>query len=401
MLYSDFQGLKLSKLGFGLMRLPLEGSGPDAAVDEALVAQMVDYAIKNGVNYFDTAWPYHGGTSETVIGRVLKNYPRESFCLANKFPGHQIRDSYDPAEIIEQQLKKCQVEYFDFYLLHNVYENSVKVYTDPKWGIIDYFLEQKRLGRIRHLGFSTHGSVQMMREFLAQYGDKMEFCQIQLNYLDWTLQRAKEKCELLCEFHIPIWVMEPLRGGKLANLSEADAARLQALRPGESCASWGLRWLQTLGLPTVILSGMSSMEQMQDNVRTFSEERPLNEAESEVLFDIAEHMKQSLPCTACRYCCEGCPKGLNIPMLLDIYNELRVAPSVNVGMRVEALGPEKQPSACIACGKCARSCPQKIDVPKAMREADEILGTLPSWAEVCRQRDEAEKRSRAAAHGAT
>lgn len=393
MLYSEFQGLKLSQLGFGLMRLPLVSSEPDAAIDEARVAQMVDYAIQNGVNYFDTAWPYHGGTSEMVIGRVLQRYPRESFYLADKFPGHQIRDGYDPAEIFEQQLKKCQVEYFDFYLLHNVYENSIKVFTDPKWGIIDYLLEQKRLGRIRHLGFSTHGSVQMMREFLEQYGEKMEFCQIQLNYLDWTLQRAKEKCELLREFGIPIWVMEPVRGGKLANLPSADAAALQALRPGESAASWAFRWLQTTHLPTMILSGMSNMEQMQDNVRTFSEAKPLTEEENDTLLGIAEHMKQSLPCTACRYCCEGCPKGLNIPALLDIYNELRVAPSVNVKMRVEALGPEKQPSACIACGKCARACPQKIDVPKAMREADEILQTLPSWAEICRQRDEAEKKN--------
>ena len=396
MLYSDFQGLKLSKLGFGLMRLPLVSGEPDAAIDEAALAQMVDYAIQNGVNYFDTAWPYHGGMSETVIGRLLKCYPRESFYLADKYPGHQIRASYDPAEIFEQQLKKCQVEYFDFYLLHNVYENSMKTNTDPQWGILDYLLEQKRRGRIRHLGFSTHGSVQMMREFLAQYGDKMEFCQIQLNYLDWTLQRAKEKCELLREFHMPIWVMEPVRGGKLANPLPEDAAVLQALRPGESCASWAFRWLQTLGLPTVILSGMSSFDQLRDNVHTFSAARPLSEAENNTLLGIAEHMKQSLPCTACRYCCEGCPMGLNIPMLLDIYNEVRVAPSVNAGMRVEALEPGKRPSACIACGKCARVCPQKIDVPKAMREADAILKTIPSWAEVCRQRDEAEKKCRQA-----
>ncbi len=397
MLYSNFHGQKLSQLGFGLMRLPLVSGEPDAPIDEALVAQMVDEAIAGGVNYFDTAWPYHGGQSERVIGRVLKRYPRESFCLADKFPGHQIRDGYDPAEIFEQQLEKCQVEYFDFYLLHNVYENSVKVFTDPKWSIIDYLLEQKRRGRIRHLGFSTHGSVQMMREFLQRYGDVMEFCQIQLNYLDWTLQRAKEKCALLQEFGIPIWVMEPVRGGKLANLQPDDAARLHALRPDESAAAWCFRWLQTLGLPTVILSGMSNLAQVQDNLQTFAAPRPLSETENNALLELAEHMKQSLPCTACRYCCEGCPQGLNIPMLLDIYNELRVAPSVNVGMRVEALEPGKRPSACIACGKCARVCPQKIDVPKAMREADEILRGLPSWAEVCRQRDEAEKRSRAAA----
>lgn len=393
MQYSDFQGLKLSKLGFGLMRLPQVEGGADAAIDEELVAKMVDYAMQNGVNYFDTAWPYHGGMSETVIGRVLKRYPRESFYLADKFPGHQIRSNYRPADIFEQQLKKCQVEYFDFYLLHNVYENSVKTFTDPQWGILDYLIEQKRQGRIRHLGFSTHGSVQMMREFLEQYGDQLEFCQIQLNYLDWTLQRAKEKCELLREFNIPIWVMEPVRGGKLAKLNEADTQKLHSMRPDASCASWAFQWLLDSVLPTVILSGMSNLEQMQDNVKTFSQDKPLSEEETQTLLTIAEQMKQSLPCTACRYCCEGCPMGLNIPQLLDIYNELRVAPSVNVGMRVEALEPEKRPSACIGCGNCTQVCPQKIDVPKAMQEADRILKTLPSWAEICRQRDEAEKRN--------
>lgn len=191
MITNEFQGKQLSRLGFGTMRLPVKANG---SIDEAQVTEMVAYAIGHGVNYFDTAYPYHGGQSERVIGRVLKSYPRESFYLATKYPGHQILSGgYHPAEIFEEQLQKCGVDYFDFYLLHNVYEKSMETYLDPRWGIIDYFKEQKRLGRIRHLGFSSHAGVRSLKEFLDTCGDDMEFCQIQLNYLDWTLQDAKGK----------------------------------------------------------------------------------------------------------------------------------------------------------------------------------------------------------------
>lgn len=215
MIDSEFQGKRLSLLGFGTMRLPTHADG---SIDEAQVAEMAAYALEHGVNYFDTAYPYHGGESERVIGRVLSKYPRDSWYLATKYPGHQISSTgYDPAEIFEEQLQKCGVEYFDFYLLHNVYEKSMEVYLDPKWGIIDYFKEQKRLGRIKHLGFSCHAETKGLREFLDACGEDMEFCQIQLNYLDWTLQDAKGKYDLLTGRGIPVWVMEPVRGGRLAS----------------------------------------------------------------------------------------------------------------------------------------------------------------------------------------
>ncbi len=389
MIYREFAGEKLSLLGFGTMRLP---QTPDGAVDEAQVSEMVDYAMDAGVNYFDSAYPYHGGMSEVIIGRALSRYPRDSFYLATKFPGHQISSSYDPREVFEDQLKKCGVDYFDFYLLHNVYENSIKTYLDPRWRILDYFREQKKLGRIRHLGFSTHGSPELMEHFLDICGEDMEFCQIQLNYLDWTLQDGKAKYDLLTRRGIPVWVMEPVRGGRLARLSEEQEAALKAQRPDESVPAWGFRFLQ--GLPNVhmILSGMSSLEQMKDNVKTFSKYRDLSKEEVELLLDLAEGMKNSIPCTACRYCCEGCPKGLNIPMLLSLLNEVRFSPAVNVGMRLEALPEDKQPSACIGCGKCARVCPQKIDIPERMKELSEAMTRIPSWAEICRQRDEERKR---------
>ena len=389
MMTNDFQGKQLSRLGFGTMRLP---TNADGSIDEAQVTEMTAYAIAHGVNYFDTAYPYHGGESERVIGRVLSKYPRESYYLADKYPGHQISSTgYNPAEIFEEQLQKCGVEYFDFYLLHNVYEKSMEVYLDPQWGIVDYFKEQKRLGRIKHLGFSCHAETEGLKEFLDACGEDMEFCQIQLNYLDWTLQDAKGKYDLLTERNIPVWVMEPVRGGRLAKLSDTEEAKLKALHPEDSIASWGFRFLQ--GLPNVkmVLSGMSNMEQMMDNVKTFSEEKPLSEEETVLLLDIAEGMKDSIPCTACRYCCDGCPAGLDIPGLISTYNEIRFSPAVNVAMRIEFMPEDKKPTACIGCGQCTQMCPQNIDVPGALKDFAEKLSKLPSWAEICRQREAAAK----------
>ena len=390
MIQTDFQGQKLPLLGFGAMRLPLvEGT---STIDEAQTEKMVDYAMAHGLNYFDTAYPYHGGLSEVVISRLLQKYPRESYYLADKYPGHQLASSYDPAAIFEDQLKKCNVEYFDFYLLHNVCELAMPAYTDPKWGIVDYFVQQKKLGRIRHLGFSTHASPATVETFLDQYGEQMEFCQIQLNYLDWTLQNAKAKCELLGRRHIPIWVMEPVRGGKLAKLSETDREKLAALRPSATPAEWAFRWLQGVENVNVILSGMSTMEQLMENVRIFESAAPLTQQENAALLEVAEGMKNSVPCTACRYCVAGCPMGLDIPFLLAIDNELRFAPAMNIGMRVDALPENKRPSACIACGKCTRICPQHIDIPGEMHAMVRLLAQSPSWAQICREREEAAKK---------
>ena len=396
MIYTDFQGEQLSLLGFGAMRLPLLPGGKDTDIDEAAVTEMVRCAMEAGVNYYDTAYPYHGGMSERVMGRVLSAYPRESYCLATKFPGHQISSSYDPAAVFEEQLEKCGVEYFDFYLLHNVYEKSIETYTDPRWGIIDYFLEQKRLGRIRHLGFSSHGGLELMERFLSQYGQYMEFCQIQLNYLDWTMQDAKAKCELLRRYQIPIWVMEPVRGGRLAALASQEEQILRALRPEESTAAWAFRFLQGVEGVQMILSGMTTLAQVQDNVKTFAAPAPLTEQEREALLTLAQGMYAAVPCTACRYCCEGCPMGLNIPEFIRMYNEASFSPHFNIGMRVEALPEDKRPAACLACGQCTQVCPQGIDIPDILHKLDAALQKLPSWAEICRQREEAARKAREA-----
>ena len=222
----------------------------------------------------------------------------------------------------------------------------------------------------------------------------MEFCQIQLNYLDWTLQAAKEKYELLTERGIAVWVMEPVRGGRLAQLSETEAARLQALRPDETSPAWAFRFLQDLPNVKMILSGMSNMAQMVENVETFQQEKPLTEAERATLLEIAEGMKNSVPCTACRYCCDGCPQGLDIPVLISAYNEIRFSPSLNVPMLLDALPEDKRPAACIACGKCAKVCPQNIDIPGAMKGLVEECAKLPSWADISRQREEEARQAR-------
>lgn len=386
---TSFQDLSLPRLGFGAMRLP----NTNGVIDEKQVFEMVDIAMAAGVNYFDTAYPYHNGLSENVMGAALARYPRESWYLADKYPGHQYADTYDPAEIFEKQLKKCGVEYFDFYLLHNVYENSIGVYLDPQWKIMEYFAEQKLKGRIRYLGFSTHGSAKLIEEFLDKCGVEMDFCQIQLNYLDWTLQDAKTKVELLEKRGIPVWVMEPLRGGRLVNLPAEERAKLDAFRPEENNAAWAFRFLLGKENVKLILSGMSNLEQMKDNLHTFEKEAPLTEAEENALLEIAEGMKKSVPCTACRYCTAGCPMGLDIPYHLSILNELRVAPVINAAMRLDALPENKRPEACIACGKCTRICPQKIDIPAAMKELTDRVSAMPSWAQICRERAEAAKRN--------
>ena len=395
MKYQFFKELELSMLGFGTMRLPTAGGVPGAAVDKEEAKRMITYAYEHGVNYFDTAYPYHNGESEIVLGSALRQFPRNSYYIATKYPGHEIHVSYNPQLIFEEQLEKCGVEYFDFYLLHNIYEYSFKTYTDPQWGIIDYFREQKRIGRIRHFGFSAHGDVKIIKEFLDLYGNEMEFCQIELNYLDWTLQDAKAKYNLLTELGIPVWVMEPVRGGRLASLSPENTARLKEKRPDESAAAWAFRWLQTLPNVKMILSGMSSMDQVRDNIKTFSTGSPLNTGEVKLIEQVAASMLDLLPCTACRYCCESCPRRLDIPMLLAYYNDCQFAPSVMPGMKIDALEPAKRPSACIACGKCKEMCPQGIDIPGVLKSFQEILDTQPHWADLRQTPEDIEHKRKA------
>lgn len=378
MVYKEFQGLKLPALGMGAMRLPTIG-GDDTKIDEKAAAEMVACAMQSGVNYFDTAWGYHGGQSETALGKILETYPRDSYFLADKFPGYDLSNMERIEAVFEEQLQRCRVEYFDFYLFHNVCEMNIDAYLDEKPGLFSYLVKQKEAGRIRHLGFSAHGSYDVMKRFLEAYGDSMEFCQIQLNYMDWTFQKANEKVALLDAYNIPVWVMEPLRGGRLASLPDKHAAKLEALRPQESVPAWAFRFLQSLPSVRLVLSGVSNLGQLKENIRTFEAEKPLAPDEMDALMKVADELVNttSLPCTACRYCLSHCPQQLDIPNLISLYNEHRstaagfgfIAP-----MALMAAPEEKKPSACIACKKCESVCPQQIEISAAMADFSQRLG---------------------------
>ena len=370
MIYKEFKGKKLSALGMGCMRLPTYGE--EKTIDEAKTAEMFDYAIKNGINYFDTAWGYHDGKSELVVGKLLEKYPRESFYLASKFPGYSKETWGRAKEIFEKQLEKCRVDHFDFYLIHNVSEGNIDAYLDEKYGDVMYFVKMREEGKIGHLGFSTHANLDNMRRFLDKYGKYMEFCQIQLNWLDWRLQKAEAKVAMMKEYgDIPVWVMEPVRGGKLATLEEGYAKQLQAHREDESIPAWAFRFIQSIPEVCVTLSGMSDFEQVKANIKTFSEEKPLNGDEWNTLMSIADSMvgRKTLNCTACRYCTTYCPQGLDIPRIIEHYNEHTVSGRSEVSPRmIASYAEDKLPTACIGCRSCEEVCPQNIEISEMMSD---------------------------------
>ena len=427
MIYRDFKGQKLSQLGFGCMRF---ASDPETGeIDQAKVNAMFDLAIKEGVNYFDTAYPYLGGKSEIAMAEGLSRYPRENYYLADKFPGHSLTGPIDNIALFNVSLRKCRTDYFDFYLLHNVTEWSVQFYESEEYHIIPDLLQMKKEGKIRYFGFSCHAGPELLDAFLTRHEGVFDFVQIQLNYLDWTMQDAKEKCDIIRKHGLGIWVMEPVRGGKLAVLPESEKAKLRALRErgvgGDfgvaaasatdsstatasaaddvnsgggsvlaadggvaepSDASYAFRFLQDLPGVMVILSGMNEVFQVEDNLRTFREENPLSDEERSVLLDIAENLKKGVPCTACRYCCDGCPMELDIPYLLQCYNDYKFATTMTPSMRIDALSDDKRPAACIGCGQCMHACPQGIDVPAALAELAEMYEKGPHWGDVVVQR---------------
>lgn len=361
MIYNDFGSLKLSALGLGTMRFPKCGDG-DGDIDYEKTAEMFDYAIKNGINYFDTAWGYHAGQSEIVTGKILSAYDRDSFYLASKFPGYELDNIKNKEAVFEKQLQKCGVDYFDFYLIHTVAEYNIDNYLSKEYGLIDYLVEQKKKGRIRHLGFSVHAEYDCFKRFLDECGEHMEFCQIQLNYLDYSFQQADKKVQLLNERNIPIWVMEPVRGGRLANLSDEDTATLKALRPDEAVPAWAFRYLQSIDGVTVTLSGMSNMEQLKENIETYKEIKPLTEKEMGTLYSIAHRLTNEVPCTACRYCIEKCVQELDIPKIISQYNKNIFENRKFTFSDEDSLNASR----CISCQSCETVCPQGIKISEVM-----------------------------------
>lgn len=388
MYYKTMAGEKVSVLGMGNMRLPTIGGDPKAAIDYDKAKEIIDYAYSHGINYYDTAYRYHAGESELFIGKALAEYPRESYFLASKLPGHMMEkkaggkigftgllagnpDTTIP-ELFERQLEKCQVEYFDFYLLHNLCESSYDFYTDPELDVVNYLIEQKKAGKIRHLAFSSHGRTDTIDKFLAKYEGVFDFVQIQLNYLDWKLQDAKGKYDVITKHGASVVVMEPVRGGRLVTLPDAGEKLLKAAKPEDSNAKWAFRFLQALPGVSVVLSGMTTMEQIVENVETFAEPNPVNAEEQAILQKVADMMLDLVPCTGCAYCTDGCPKNINIPKLISIYNEEKNGGSMfrfNKAADEEGLDPAE----CIGCGGCAALCPQSIDIPDVMAKLAEIL----------------------------
>ena len=362
MIYSSFKDIKLSRLGMGNMRLPsLSGSKGEAPLDYAESARMIELAMKGGVNYYDTAYVYQGGDSERCVGEAMKKYPRESFYLATKF---NYRANPDYRAVFSEQLERLQTDYIDFYLLHCMTERNIESYLSC--GCIEFFEQMKKEGKIRYFGFSSHAQPETLRRFADAHD--WDFAQIQMNYLDWEFSTAEEEYNILTERNIPVIVMESVRGGRLSSLTPELDAELCAKQPLWSVSSWAFRWLMTHPNVAVMLSGMSTMEQVQDNLKTFEKDNSLTAEQSAFLIDVAHRFKKgfTVPCTACRYCTPHCPMGLEIPDLLKAYNEYKYDRRWENNLR--DVPEDKLPSNCIGCGSCVEQCPQNIDIPSFMKK---------------------------------
>ncbi len=372
MQYSKFDSIhrEISKLGFGLMRLPKLKDNEDT-IDRDEAFRLIDLAMKSGVNYYDTAYFYHGGDSEAFAREALSRYPRESFCLATKLPGSYMRDEgKHTEEIFNGQLEKCGVDYFDFYLLHAVNRDIMKTFEADK--SYEYLTEQKKLGKIRYLGFSYHGDLEFFEELVDKY--KWDFVQLQINYYDWEAQNAKAYYKILEDRNIPCIVMEPVRGGSLHTLNDDARAVFDELGDA-SYASYALRYVAQLPNVLTTLSGMSTYEQVVDNIETFKECKPLTPEESEAVekANVLFRKNFAVPCTDCKYCVEHCPANVDIPLNFKAYNEYNKTREKSDFNKEYALVPDnRKATLCIECGVCKSHCPQQIDIPRGLKKVKEL-----------------------------
>ena len=357
--------MTLPLLGFGCMRLPrLSPDKPEIDFDTA--AKMIDMAMKAGCNYFDTAYMYHGGDSEKFVGRVLSKYPRESYYLTSKMPIVMMRSEADNERIFSEQLARTKAGYFDFYFMHWLNEKHWEM--AQRFKTLDFMKKMQKEGKIRRLGFSFHGEPETLKKIAEAYG--WDLVQIQLNYLDWELCRSREQYELLTKLGIPVSVMEPLKGGTLVRLTPEAKKVFEKANPKVSAASWGLRYVASLPNVQVVLSGMSALEHMEDNIRTFAPLKPLTDAERKVIAEALAAYRKSgaVPCTACRYC-SPCPVGVDIPRNLALLNQVKGGlPLFHAKLVYDAMGEDERASSCVGCGACLKKCPQQIKIPTFMKQ---------------------------------
>lgn len=356
-------GARVSRLGFGCMRFPTTTEGK---IDEARTIAMLDEAYRAGVNYFDTAYFYHHGESEPFLGRALKRYPRESFYLATKMPMSIVKSLEQAKEIFEGQFEKLQVEVVDFYLLHaldnQTFTNAIEM------GILDYLIQQQKLGRIRYLGFSFHDDYAAFERILTYR--EWDFCQIQFNYMDVDTQAGMKGYELATRMGVPVVVMEPVKGGSLATLSEDIADIFKAVHPDKSIASWAMRWVASLPNCRVVLSGMSSEEQVRDNLQTFADAQPLSEEELAVIDRAREAIRAKvfIGCTSCSYCMP-CPAGVNIPRNFRMMNNFAMYHNERSLRAVwKDMKEQERAGACVGCGKCEGVCPQQLPIREKLAQ---------------------------------
>lgn len=358
----------VSLLGFGCMRFPMKGEEVD--IPEA--KRMVDYAIQQGVNYIDTAWPYHGGKSELIVKEIMKDYPRESYFLADKLPLWEVKTNEDVDRIFHKQLEKCGVEYFDFFLIHAVnkqrYEQAIEL------NLLEQLEGYKKAGKIRNIGFSFHDDLETFKKWADLYD--WDFVQIQLNYMDIDHQQGIEGYDILSKKNIPVIVMEPVKGGSIVKFNDKIESKMKSYRPDVSIASWGFRWVASLTNVKVILSGMSTMEQVEDNVKTFSKFEPLNDKEYQIIDEVRTDVLNlsKVDCTSCNYCMP-CPHGVDIPGNFRIYNTHSMYQ--NDGYVKWSYGNVKKAGksadVCIECGECIPKCPQQIEIPTELGNFVEYL----------------------------
>lgn len=351
-------GCEISRLGYGGMRFPKNGDEVD--VEEAV--KLLRKAYDMGVNYFDTAVVYHKGESEKIFGKAFEIYDRSSYYLADKMSIWVCKDEQEMKDLFERQLKTLKTDYIDFYLVHSLNRNHYQKVKE--FHCVEFLQEMKRQGKIKHLGFSFHDTYPVFTQILDDYD--WDFVQIQLNYLDWQNQGAEQLYRELEKRNLPCMVMEPVRGGYLATLDEQRAKPFWEMEPNRSIASWAIRWVESLPQVTVVLSGMSDMAQLEDNVAMMTNFEPMNEKELEAVAKVVEEIRKvnDIPCTGCRYCMD-CPMGVDIPEIFAIYSRLKIFGKDKsfVEDYKEVMENGNGAEHCIGCQQCMNHCPQSIEIP--------------------------------------